>query len=343
MIVFLLSQVAAAPPAEPVVQVISEASACSQWNATLRRVPDSPAVDYCRDRQGVGALADAERWAGFTTGYLMCSSNNLSAGEDHPLDWSRAAALNDTKVRTTVLGFAKRGCWPEVAWLPDVECSGVLVAPLVLATAGHCADATRAEFAVTADESRDVGERWATSVVRAIRHPSEDLALLLLADDPGLAPAPWVGSVGLFWRDYPLISVGFGLQGRGQDGLGERSVTALVRPDLGMPGAGQEPCGPDEDREPTCRARSEFVAGSLLDGEPLDSAPGDSGGPIYAQVPAGSRLQTRWLLVGIASRGRSDRDVSYGQGGVYVRPDADFRWMLESIDSLLRTWVRLER
>ncbi|MFH1464278.1 MAG: trypsin-like serine protease [Pseudomonadota bacterium] len=320
------------------------AAACARWSTRLGEPGADRAVDLCYERTDRGLLAREGVSPTRADLTLMCSATRFAgAFEGEPVV---AASLEPTdKLTAAVVSQRKEGCWPEVAWLPDVACSAVLVAPLVLVTARHCVEASRAEFSMLREDGLQA--TFETPVLWGVPHPRLDLALLLLRDDPGLAPADWLDAVGADWTDAPLVGVGFGLQGVGETTLGKRGTTVQRRVDAqpdatSGPPAGSAPCGYEGDREPTCQPAFELVTASGFEGQPLDSAPGDSGGALYALVPAGP-FQYRWLLVGVTSRGRSDRGVRFGEGGVHVRPDAVAPWMLHTIDDLHRAWLREER
>jgi hypothetical protein len=338
--VIILAAIALA--AEPITPVTS-GGLCARWNHTL--APDG-SRDFCRDEAGVGILAGDDIAAYIIANAKSCGASRLPARET----WSGSAAPRpqlDARLRA----YADAQCWTNVVRLPDVACTGVLVAPLVVLTAGHCADAQIVELlvrpvppAVGVVGWSPITPVWSTEVARVVRHKSEDLALLLLLDDPGVAPVRWVDSYGADWSRDVLLGVGYGLQGRGRAAKGELSSTFLLRTDADRErGEPEAPCGGVDDREPTCRRASEFVGQSLYSDQPLDAAPGDSGGAVFAQVPTSPRGDWAWVLVGIVSRGREDRAALFGEGGVYARPDAVFDWMIATIDSMHRTWVRMER
>lgn len=101
----------------------------------------------------------------------------------------------------------------------QVACSGVLIAPTVFATAGHCgADGTR--VAVSLDSELD--ESWSllggTLEVDPSKHA--DLAVVVLDAPAAVTPAslPAAGSVEAVAKGSSVTSVGYGYSGRAADG-----------------------------------------------------------------------------------------------------------------------------
>jgi hypothetical protein len=99
-----------------------------------------------------------------------------------------------------------------------VQCSGVLIAPTVFATAGHCGAATR--VSVSFDSKLD--GRWSllagTLVVDAAK--KSDLAVVVLDAPAPVAPAslPRAGSAESLAKGASLTSVGFGYSSWAADG-----------------------------------------------------------------------------------------------------------------------------
>lgn len=100
-----------------------------------------------------------------------------------------------------------------------VQCSGVLIAPAVFATAGHCgADGTR--VAVSLDS--ELGEGWnlLEGTLRVAAPKKADLAVVVLDRPATVAPAalPGVGAVDSLAKRAPVTSVGYGYSSRAADG-----------------------------------------------------------------------------------------------------------------------------
>jgi endonuclease G len=190
----------------------------------------------------------------------------------------------------------------------DPFCTGVLVAPDVVLTAGHCNSAATHVSVGLVDLGAVEGR---TRVVAKEAHPSWlttlDVAVLLLAEPVDLAPAALAPTPA---DGDPVHIVGWGAT----DAQGD------VYPDTLMAAAAtvwDADCSqPDQGCMPAVQPGGELVAG----GEGVDSCSGDSGGPLYAGTPDAP------LLVGITSRGVDSDGPPCGDGGIYVRADAAMAW-----------------
>ncbi|HWL32276.1 MAG TPA: trypsin-like serine protease [Gaiellaceae bacterium] len=100
-----------------------------------------------------------------------------------------------------------------------VQCSGVLIAPTVFATAGHCGSAG-ARVSVSFDSK--LTDRWSllagTLVVDTAK--KADLAVVVLDAPAPVAPAslPRAGSAESLAKGASLLSVGYGYSSRAADG-----------------------------------------------------------------------------------------------------------------------------
>jgi hypothetical protein len=109
-----------------------------------------------------------------------------------------------------------------VAGGPDggsVRCSGVLVAPTVFATAGHCGvDGER--VSVGFDPKLDDGWSLQDGTLRVDPTRRADLAVVVLDERAALVPAllPAAGSVEALARKSRVTSVGYGYSSRAADG-----------------------------------------------------------------------------------------------------------------------------
>jgi len=133
------------------------------------------------------------------------------------------AALTAVTSAFAVLGSTPDGdAHPYVGALVvdgAVRCSGVLVAPRVFATAGHCgADGTR--VAVSFDSK--LGEGWSLLGGTLDVDPTRkaDLAVVVLDALAAVAPAslPRAGAVDELVKGTPVTSVGYGYSGIAADG-----------------------------------------------------------------------------------------------------------------------------
>ena len=128
---------------------------------------------------------------------------------------SIAAALTVVTSAAAITGSTPDGeAHPYVGALVidgSVACSGVLIAPAVFATAGHCgADGTRVEVSLNSKLDDSWTLRSGTLEVDASRR--SDLAVVVLDAAAGVAPAalPEAGSVALLKRRDVVTSVGYG-------------------------------------------------------------------------------------------------------------------------------------
>lgn len=134
-----------------------------------------------------------------------------------------AAALVTVSTAAAITGGSVDGdAHPYVGALVvdgSVQCSGVLVAPTVFATAGHCgADGSR----VSVSFDSQLGDGWALQHGTLQVDPAKgaDLAVVVLDLPAGVAPAalPAAGSAGSLAKGNLVTSVGYGYSSRAADG-----------------------------------------------------------------------------------------------------------------------------
>jgi Trypsin len=100
-----------------------------------------------------------------------------------------------------------------------LRCSGVLVAPTVFATAGHCGvDGER--VTVSFDSKLDDGWSLQAGTLRVDPARRADLAVVVLDRPAAVAPAllPQAGAVDALARTSPVVSVGYGYSSVAGDG-----------------------------------------------------------------------------------------------------------------------------
>jgi len=222
----------------------------------------------------------------------------------------------------------KRGEFLDcVAVGSDTEwgCTGTLVGPNTVVTAGHCRDCATRIF--IGDDVKKKGR--VVAVAKRIRHPEyraggheNDLMVLLLetpvedVDPRRIAAPPLIDAAG------DGRAVGFGnVDPRGLFGYG---IKRLVDLPIASPACRGSVAGTADSMSYGCDAGLEIVAGRpLLE---RDSCRGDSGGPFYVQDENGE-----WLLAGATSRATKSAMSTCGDGGIYVRVDAYRDW-IEGID-----------
>lgn len=136
---------------------------------------------------------------------------------------SLAAALTVVSAAAAVTGSTPDGdAHPYVGALVvdgSVACSGVLIAPTVFATAGHCgADGTRVE--VSLNSKLDTSWTLAQGTLEVDASKRSDLAVVILDAASSVTPAtlPAGGSVALLKRKDVVTSVGYGYSAQAADG-----------------------------------------------------------------------------------------------------------------------------
>jgi secreted trypsin-like serine protease len=212
----------------------------------------------------------------------------------------------------------KPGAWPDaVAVLArNAACTGTLIAPDVVLTAGHCIETDPVVVVVdTVDYGQPGGEP--IKVARAVAYPdwqhTYDVGVVVL-DHPAKARPRAIAAActvrGGLVPGALLHLVGFGLTSRA--GTGDNS-----RLHEGQIPVVDAACTDDPACNPAIAPGGEFTAG----GHGIDSCFGDSGGPVYLDTAAGP------ALVGVVSRAYSIGGPPCGNGGVYVRADKVVSWI----------------
>ena len=199
-------------------------------------------------------------------------------------------------------------------------CTGTLIAPNVVLTAGHCADfATRVFIGVDVTKPGKV-----VRVSKRIRHPQyhkgkhNDLLVLLLAEKiTTVLPRKLAAKNDLDKATDGRI-VGFGTTDpTGNFGYGVKRFADVP---IVSPSCNGTVDGQDDKVAYGCDVGFELVAGRpLLE---RDSCKGDSGGPFYVAGKHGE-----WLLGGATSRATDSAMHECGDGGVYVRVDRYRTWI----------------
>lgn len=210
------------------------------------------------------------------------------------------------------------GKWPDaVAVLGQGACTGTLIAPDVVLTAGHCADMVATQ--VIANSLDYSGQGGITATVKSTTaypnwETSYDVSVIVLNTPiTGVTPRK-IGTACTFtegFGDSKMVHlVGFGLTdtaGQGNNTKLNEAMAPITDADCSGPGGcttGVSPGG-------------EFIAG----GGGKDSCFGDSGGPVYLDTPRGA------VVVGAVSRGLDGAATPCGGGGIYVRTDKIVQWL----------------
>jgi Trypsin len=137
--------------------------------------------------------------------------------------FSVAAALTVVTTAAAITGSTPDGeAHPYVGALVvdgSVACSGVLIAPTVFATAGHCgADGARVQ--VSLNSKLDNGWILVPGTLQVDGSRRSDLAVVVLDTASGVTPAalPAADSVALLKRKDVVTSVGYGYSSQAADG-----------------------------------------------------------------------------------------------------------------------------
>jgi endonuclease G len=203
-------------------------------------------------------------------------------------------------------------------------CTGTLIAPNAVITAGHCLKLHTRIFI-----GNDVNKKGKqVAVARHVRHTSyhkgkhNDLMLLILATPvAGVTPRRIATTAAIDAATDGRV-VGFGaMEASGTFGYGTKRQTDVPVASIACNGK----VNGDADKVVYgCDPNLEFVAGKPMLGQ--DTCSGDSGGPFY--IASGKT----WLLAGATSRATDLAGNPCGDGGVYVRVDKFKDW----IDSVLK-------
>jgi hypothetical protein len=210
------------------------------------------------------------------------------------------------------------GKWPDAVAVLGMTgaCTGTLIAPDVVLTAGHCAEIKPTRVVAN---TLDYGAPGGTSaaVKSTTPHPdwqnSYDVSVIVLASPIGGVSPRKLGTACTF-RGFAASTqvhlVGFGstdVQGGGTNTSLQEVMAPVTDPDCTMGSGCVAAVAPG----------GEFVVG----GNGKDTCYGDSGGPVYLDTPRGP------VVVGAVSRGLDGAATPCGGGGIYVRTDKIAAWI----------------
>jgi uncharacterized protein (TIGR03382 family) len=202
------------------------------------------------------------------------------------------------------------GKWPDAAAMlfsGQPDCSGTLIAPTVVITAGHCDDPMLTQVLVgTASLARAAdGETLQIANKIALGMPQSglvDMTVVILATPSKFPPR----AIGSGWAALDIKNgAAVAIVGYGATDKNASQFTQAL----------QEAMSTITDANCTmesgCSPQNELGAGGMG----IDSCNGDSGGPLYLTTDYGN------FLVGVTSRAYDNATDPCGGGGIYGRPD----------------------
>ena len=217
---------------------------------------------------------------------------------------------------------APAGKWPDVAAvlfgdgsdIPNqADCTGTLIAPNVVITAGHCDDPTVANVLLGTNSLTAGGE--VVPVMKRIEYPnsqqSEDVTILVLSRNAIETPR----NIATGWAAVDIKNgaavqfVGYGatdVNGNVYGTVLNEVMSTITDFDCTLKVGCNALAKPD----------GELGAG----GGGIDTCSGDSGGPMYLLTSYGT------FLAGVTSRSYDDSAKPCGDGGIYERPDKIVNW-----------------
>jgi MYXO-CTERM domain-containing protein len=243
-------------------------------------------------------------------------SAQVSADTNGPLPTD--VGIGDT---AEIIGgaLAPAGKWPDaVAVLGNQgSCTGTLIAPDVVLTAGHCVGGMTTVIANTTDYNGQGGQR--STIKSHTAYPNwentYDVSVIVLNTPiTGVTPRPVATTectMTTFASKPSVQLVGFGAT----DVNAMSPNTKLYEVSVPVTDA---TCGNTAlGCKPAVAPSGEFAAGDGV----KDSCNGDSGGPVYLNTPRG------YVVIGAVSRAYDNATQACGQGGIYVRADKVLEWI----------------
>jgi endonuclease G len=246
------------------------------------------------------------------------------AVDTRALDARGAESLADVMERIVGGAPVQPGTFPEcclvghrspngtIGWF----CTGVLVHPRIVLTAGHCFVPTNLAniVALSADDENHLANADLVQARRMVQNPlypsthRHDMSVMILRRASRVPPVR-IATTAEMQAAQATTLVGFGnddvLSTRG---FGIKRQVSVPITHVQRPGGGNLD---DAEQELGFESDLEFVAG----GRGFDSCNGDSGGPAYIDV-GGTRV-----VAGVTSRSTDTARNPCGEGGIYTRLD----------------------
>jgi endonuclease G len=223
-------------------------------------------------------------------------------------------------------GSAAAGKWPDVSAIlfpsggtDQQECTGTLIAPTVVITAGHCYVAAEGLpdnvlIGTTSLDQPAAGE----TIAIASGHPfpnsqtSEDVTVLVLAKAAAEAPR----KIATGWARLDIID-GASVELVGYGAIDKNGQTYIPQLQEAMTTITDAGCSTSPGCNTPAQPAGELGAGGMG----IDTCPGDSGGPLYLLTDYGT------FLAGVTSRSYDNATVACSEGGIYERPDKIVDWI----------------
>ena len=237
---------------------------------------------------------------------------------------NRAAMIRTYDVRARIVGGSETSAFPDCVAVGAPGqwcCTGTLIAPDAVLTAGHCDEGGCSARVFIGADTKQPQAGVTVGVRTVVRHPEynpltlkNDLAILILESGVAIDPRAIATSAEIDLAT-DVRAVGFGRTNfSGTVGYGhKREVDLPIAASL---------CSANGVDRYGCHLGLELVAGEpFLD---RDTCNGDSGGPAYVWV------YNQWKLAGATSRPTNESIRACGDGGTYVRVDK-YRTWIESV------------
>ena len=220
--------------------------------------------------------------------------------------------------------ISAEGSWPDAASIyfgNSVDCTGTLIGPNAVLTAGHCAGGITSVRVGEVDFSTGGGELISvqTEHVYPGWFQTYDVTLLVLESESTVTPRVIAQDCIIeesLVDGAATVVAGWGAndpRGNRYDSLLREGSMEIIDHDC-------------SETERGCMVQIQQEQGELAAAGEADACFGDSGGPLYLETPTG------YYLAGITSRGfDNSRGSPCGPGTIFVRPDALIDWIEDTL------------